>query len=139
VRLWHLLVGLTGLDLFNLGLTAVLMGGFLLLYHSGRLHGVLIRLSPVGRTALTTYVCQTLIGTFIYYGHGLNLSGEIGAASALLLAFVIFAGQVVVSTFWLRHFQYGPLEWFWRAATFGTAQPFRRSAGVAVAPSAASL
>jgi uncharacterized protein len=139
IRLWHLLVGLTGLDLVNLGLTAALAGGFLLLYHSQRLHGPMSAFAPVGRMALTTYVCQTLIGTFIYYGHGLNLSGEIGAATALLLAFVIFAAQMLVSARWLRHFQYGPLEWVWRSATFGIRQPFRRRPAMAVAPASATL
>ena len=139
IRTWHLLVGLTGMDLINLGLSAVLMGGFLLLYHSRRLHALLARLSPVGQTALTTYVCQTLIGTFIYFGHGLNLSGEIGAATAVVLALVLFAFQLAVATYWLKHFRYGPLEWFWRCATFGRLQPFRRELEPLVGPSPARL
>jgi uncharacterized protein len=139
IRTWHLLVGLTGLDLVNLGLSAVLMGSFLLLYHSPRLHGALARLSPVGQTALTTYVCQTLVGTFVYYGHGFNLSGEIGAATALGLALAIFALQVLAATWWLTRFRYGPLEWFWRCATFGRLQPMRLDVRPAIAPSPASL
>jgi uncharacterized protein len=125
IKTWHMAVGLTLYDFVNLGLSAVFMGGFLLLYHSKRLHDTLSRLAPVGRTALTTYVCQTLIGTFIYYGHGLNRSGEIGAATALLLAFALFAVQILAASLWLRYFRYGPLEWFWRCATFGKWQPFR--------------
>ena len=125
VRTWHLLVGLTGMDLFNLGLSATQMGGFLLLYHSRGLHAPLARLTPVGQTALTTYLCQTLIGTVIYFGYGLNLSGEIGAATALMLALVLFAVQLVAATYWVEHFRYGPVEWFWRCATFGRLQPFR--------------
>lgn len=139
VRTWHLLVGLTGMDFVNLGLSALLTGGFLLLYHSRRAHGALARLAPVGRTALTTYVSQTLIGTFIFYGHGLNLSGEIGAATNLLLALALFGVQVLVATWWLRHFHYGPLEWFWRCATFGRLQPFRLRVRPALTPSPANL
>jgi uncharacterized protein len=126
IKPWHLLVGLTLLDFVNLGLSAFLMGGFLLLYQSRPLHAALRRLAPVGQTALTAYVCQTLIGTFILYGYGLNLIGEIGAATAMLLALVVFSVQVLAATLWLRHFQYGPLEWLWRSATFGRRAPFRR-------------
>ena len=76
-----------------------------------------------------------MIGTFIYYGHGMNLGGEIGAATALLLAFVIFGVQVVAANVWLQHFRYGPLEWFWRCATFGKWQPIRAAMPPAMAAS----
>ena len=138
LRTWHLLVGLTGMDLVNLGLSAMLFGGFLLLYHSRRAHDALARLAPVGQTALTTYVCQTLIGTFIFYGHGLNLSGEIGAATNVGLALAAFGLQLLVATWWLGHFHYGPLEWFWRCATFGRLQPFKLDVRRTMSPSPAS-
>jgi uncharacterized protein len=126
IKQWHLLVGLTLLDVVNVGLSAFLMGSFVLLYRSTWFHGALRRLAPVGQTALTTYVCQTLIGTFILYGYGLNLIGEIGAATAMLLAVVVFLIQAFAATMWLRHFQYGPLEWVWRSATFARLAPFRK-------------
>ena len=30
-----------------------------------------------------------------------------------------FALQIVISRLWLSQFQYGPLEWLWRALTYG--------------------
>lgn len=134
---WQKVVAGTGYDWFNLGMAALLMGAFLLMYHSRRLHGVLSRLSPVGQTALTTYVGQSVLGTFLLYGHGLNWSGEIGAATALALAFAIFAVQLTLATVWLRYFRFGPLEWVWRSATFGRLQPFRLKAPAPL-PAAAS-
>jgi uncharacterized protein len=125
IRTWQKFVGGTAYDWFNLGVAALLMGGFLLLYHTRTVGGTLSRLAPAGQTALTTYVGQSLIGTFILYGHGLNWSGEIGAATAVMLAFLIFAAQLTVATTWLRYFRFGPLEWIWRSATFGRLQPVR--------------
>lgn len=35
--------------------------------------------------------------------------------------------QGVVATLWFKRFHYGPLEWVWRAATYGTVTvPFAR-------------
>jgi uncharacterized protein len=37
--------------------------------------------------------------------------------------------QLAVSPIWLRHFQYGPLEWLWRSMTYLQRAPFRRAEG----------
>jgi uncharacterized protein len=121
----HIVVGLTLYDAFNLAVMGVLLSGFLLLYLRPRPRRVLQHLAPVGRMALTSYVCQSLLGTFLYYGHGLNLLGEIGAATALALALVMFGAQALIARAWLRHYRYGPLEWLWRSLTFGRLQPFQ--------------
>jgi uncharacterized protein len=126
IKPWHMVIGLTLFDFVNLGISMLLVGGFLLLYRSQRLHGALGRLAPVGQMALTTYVCQTMIGTFMLYGYGLNWIGEIGASRAMVLAMVVFGVQIAAATLWLRHFRYGPLEWVWRCATFARREPFRR-------------
>ena len=122
---WQITASLGLYDIFNLSLTAVLTAGFLLIYLRPRMQHALRRLAPVGQMALTTYVCQTLIGTFFYYGWGVNRLGEVGAATAFLLAMAIFAGQVAIANVWVRYFRFGPLEWLWRSLTFGQRQPFR--------------
>jgi uncharacterized protein len=81
------------------------------------------RLGPmaaVGRMTLTNYLMQTLIATTIFYGWGFGLWTKVGPAAGLLLTLVIFIIiQVPLSVWWLRHFQYGPIEWLWRLATYG--------------------
>jgi uncharacterized protein len=119
------MVFLTGYDVFNLGIAATLASGFLLLYHRRGLHRLLHHLVPVGRTALTVYVSQTVIGTWLLYGHGLGLLGRIGAATALLLALTVFAVQVVIARAWVTRFRYGPLEWVWRSMTMLEVAPIR--------------
>jgi uncharacterized protein len=116
---------LTLLDLFNLGLAGALAAGFLLLHLRQRPGRWLGRLAPVGQTALTVYVCQSVIGTWLLYGHGLGLVGRIGAATAMGLAIVLFAVQMVIAPVWLQYFRYGPLEWLWRSITNLQAAPVR--------------
>jgi uncharacterized protein len=116
--LWLVVAGFTCYDVFNLGVMGAMLCGFLRLYWRAGLHRALCWFAPVGRTALSNYVAQSLVGAFIYYGYGLGLLGEVGAAAGLGLAAVIFAGQIAASAVWLRYFRYGPLEWLWRSATY---------------------
>jgi uncharacterized protein len=76
-------------------------------------------LASVGRMALTNYLSQSLICTTLFYGYGLGLYGQIGLAQGLGLACIIYTAQVVWSTWWMRRFSYGPVEWVWRALTYG--------------------
>lgn len=81
------------------------------------------RFAPIaaaGRMPLTNYLMQTLICTTLMYGWGFRLWGMVGPAAQLLLAFAIFfVIQVPLSVLWLRRFEYGPLEYLWRVATYG--------------------
>lgn len=77
--------------------------------------------APVGKTALTNYLFQTVISITIYYGVGFGLSGNIGSSVGTLIALCIFAFQVMMSTMWLKKYQYGPVEWLWRKMTYGEA------------------
>jgi len=92
--------------------------GFALLW-SGGLRAMLAWLAPAGRMALTTYITQTLIGMGLFYGIGLGLYGHVGLVDGTILAIVIFAAQCVIASVWLRWFQFGPIEWVWRRATYG--------------------
>ncbi|MEQ1492137.1 MAG: DUF418 domain-containing protein, partial [Terricaulis sp.] len=84
-------------------------------------------LAPAGRMALTTYVSQTLIGIALFYGVGLGLREQIGLVEGTLLAIGIFAAQCLIANLWLRWFHFGPIEWMWRRATYGTPIAFRRN------------
>jgi uncharacterized protein len=83
------------------------------------------RLAPiaiVGRMPLTNYLLQTLLGTFIFYAWGLGYWGRIGPALELVLAVAIyFVIQVPLSRWWMSRFALGPMEYVWRALTYGRA------------------
>ena len=83
--------------------------------------------APVGRMALTNYLAHGLIYWFILYGMGpgLGLAGRIGPFYVLLICIAFFAFQVAYSHWWLARFRFGPMEWLWRALTYGERPPFR--------------
>ncbi|MCF2165862.1 DUF418 domain-containing protein [Halobacterium salinarum] len=88
--------------------------------------GVVTRgLAAVGRTAFSNYILQTVVATAIFYGHGLGLFGRVSRVAALGIVAAVWVGQIALSVLWVRYFQYGPLEWLWRALTYRTRPPMR--------------
>jgi len=83
------------------------------------------RMAAVGRMAFSNYILQTVICTTIFYGYGFGYFGSVPRTGQILIVFTIYAAQLVIAPFWLRHFQFGPLEWLWRSVTYGKRQPFR--------------
>lgn len=81
--------------------------------------------AAVGRMAFTNYILHSVIFSVIFLGYGFAFFGRMGAASALLLVALVYFFQAIFSTFWLRRFQFGPLEWLWRTITYGRRQPMR--------------
>lgn len=112
------MAGLTLLDLGNLAMTGIILCGFVLLYRMPGSQKALNRFAPFGRMALTNYVMQSVIGTFLFYGWGLGLLGHMRNSHAFLLALVIICLQMLLSRWWLKRFRYGPLEWAWRSLTY---------------------
>jgi uncharacterized protein len=101
-------------------------GVILLLARGDRTKGLVAWAAPLGRTAFTNYVLQSLVFGWIFYGYGLGLFGRYPPAPTFVLGVAVYAIQAVVSALWLRHFQFGPLEWLWRALMYGRRPPLRR-------------
>lgn len=82
----------------------------------------------VGRMALTNYLAQGLVYAFVLtgVGPGLALDGKVGAFTVLLICIAFFVFQMAYSHWWLARFRFGPMEWLWRALTYGERPPFRR-------------
>jgi len=81
------------------------------------------RLAAVGRMAFSNYIMQTLICSVIFYGNGFGLFGSVSRVEQILIVVGIWAIQLVISPWWLRHFKYGPLEWLWRSLTYWRRMP----------------
>lgn len=106
---------------------AVAYGTSLVLWARGTLgRRVLGVLEHPGRMALTTYLMQSVILSFVFWSWGLGLAGQVSALEGLGIAAVIFLAQVLLARAWLRRFRYGPLEWVWRCVTYARRQPLRR-------------
>lgn len=76
-------------------------------------------LAKVGRMAFTNYILTTLIGTFLFYGHGLGLFGQVERWHQMLIVVAIWTVLLLFSWLWLKKYRYGPLEWLWRYLTYG--------------------
>ncbi len=80
--------------------------------------------ASVGRMAFSNYILQTILCTFIFYGHGLGLFGQVERSQQILLVVVIWIILMVISPIWLKRFRFGPLEWLWRSLFYMRWQPF---------------
>jgi uncharacterized protein len=121
---------------------AVWMGAFVLLYQWTRARKVLSLLAPCGRMSLTCYVTQGLIGVPLFYGYGLGLYRHLGPLHSMLLGGALFVVQCACANLWLKHFNFGPLEWVWRCCTFldfSTPMRKREPMEAAAAPAPALL
>ncbi len=101
--------------------------GLFMWWYNGSGKGFLSKwLAPVGRMALTNYLMQSIIATFIFYGHGLGLFGTVGRANQWWIILGIWIFQIFFSRWWMQHFRFGPFEWLWRSLTYWRLQPFRK-------------
>lgn len=100
-----------------------------LIFHGKTFAWLVEPLAPVGQMALTNYVSQSIAIILILtsVGPGLGLAGKAGISTFLPLVVAFFAAQVVFSHFWMKAFAFGPLEWLWRALTYGTLPKMSRT------------
>ena len=86
-------------------------------------------LAPAGRMALTNYLMQSLVCTWIFYGYGLGYFEQLPRAWQPVFALALFGLQALASHLWLSRFRFGPMEWLWRSATYLKPQPLRLRKG----------
>lgn len=114
-------------DIFGGPLLAIAFAlGIALLVESTKGMSKLKIFAPVGKLAISNYLLQSIVSTFIFYSYGLGLYGEISAFTGSLLVIGIFIIQVVISHYWVKRFAYGPVEWMWRSFTYMKIQKWRK-------------
>lgn len=124
----------------HLAQMSVWAAGFVLLYHATPCRRALHLLAPYGRTSLTNYVTQSLVGMTLFYHFGFGLFRHLGEFSSVLFGVAFLVLQCAVSRLWLEHFHYGPLEWLWRCLTFLSFRaPFRKAPRAVAEPAAAAV
>ncbi|WP_439530746.1 DUF418 domain-containing protein [Pannonibacter sp.] len=70
-----------------------------------------------GKSSLTTYVLQGLIGGVLVSGYGLGLGAQMGSAGYLVTALVVCLVTMLFARIWQIWFRRGPLEEVLRALT----------------------
>ncbi len=83
--------------------------------------------APLGRMAFTNYLAQSLIFGWAFYGYGFGFFGQLGASTALAFGAAVYGAQVIFSRWWLKRYNFGPVEWLWRTLMYGHLQPMKFS------------
>jgi len=102
------------------------IGIIMLWIRKGSFRNLQEKLRSIGKTALTAYLIQTVIATFIFYGIGLGLFGHVNRAYQLVIMFFIWFVLLELCPMWLSKYQYGPVEWIWRMLTHMKLVPLLR-------------
>ena len=90
----------------------------LLLLGSGMRHIIARMFAPYGRMALTNYLGQSVICSFIFYGYGFGLWGQLDRVGLMGIVLAVWVAQIMFSHAWLGVFRFGPAEWVWRALSY---------------------
>lgn len=102
----------------SLAYTLVSIFAFVFLYQFEPVKNVFKPLAPCGRMSLTLYVFQSIFLVPFFYGFGLGAYSFIGQANSFLAGVGLWFVQIIFCHLWFRRYQYGPLEWLWRSATY---------------------
>ncbi|RLA28460.1 MAG: DUF418 domain-containing protein [Gammaproteobacteria bacterium] len=98
----------------------------MLIVKTGALKRLMQRFAAVGRMAFTNYLLHSIILTTVFYGYGFGLYGQIPRLWQMAFVVIVIGLQMIVSPLWLKHYRFGPAEWFWRSLTYWKWQPTRR-------------
>ncbi|TXS03845.1 DUF418 domain-containing protein [Bacillus sp. SH7-1] len=114
------------------GLTPVTMtffygGTIILLFHYKKATRLLTYMANMGKMSVSNYLAQSIITTTIFYAYGFGLFGKIGYFFGILLTIVIYTIQLFASTYWLRKYRMGPVEYVWRLGTYLEKPQFKRN------------
>ncbi|WP_445386485.1 DUF418 domain-containing protein [Robiginitalea sp. IMCC44478] len=131
-----IMVGEIELDLPLLWVPFVLAGGmvlhslfyislFIRSYQHPKIKKVLRFFKPVGRTALSNYILQSVFYVTLFYHCTpfLQLFGKVTRGQTFLIALLLFVFQTGLSYLWLKRHSQGPLEYIWKKISYGLAKP----------------
>lgn len=113
-------------DLNSASLVCFYVSGLSLLMYRSRWQKILYPLAAVGKLALTCYLMQTILGLLLFYHVGLGLVAKTAPWLNWTIAVAFFSLQVILGRWWLSRFNYGPVEWLWRSATFFRLYPMKK-------------
>ncbi len=103
---------------FNILHATLNASGVCWLYGSGKLKTLFESFQMIGRMTLTNYVMQNLIGLILFSGAGFGLLHKLSYSTYAAIAVAVYVSQVYLSKWWLRRFNFGPIEWLWRKLSY---------------------
>jgi uncharacterized protein len=103
----------------SVGIALGYLGLVMLCSKTGRFQGVKALFAAVGRMAFTNYILMTLMAVFLFNGGGLALYGKVERLVQVAIVLGIWLLLLLISSFWLKRYRFGPLEALWRSLTYG--------------------
>ncbi|MGF6353986.1 uncharacterized protein ABIE27_001896 [Paenibacillus sp. 4624] len=91
----------------------------MLLLYVPALRKALMVFTKVGRMSLTCYLLHSIIGTVLLLPYGFDLASSIKPIDTLMLSIAVYVVLVIIASLWLKRFNIGPMESFWRKLTYG--------------------
>jgi uncharacterized protein len=101
--------------------------GISLLYSNGKLKTIFSYFSAGGKMTLTNYITQNILAALIFSGIGLGIADTMPYWFYFSLAVFVFILQLFISKWWLSRYNYGPIEWLWRSASYRQWFPFKKT------------
>ena len=102
----------------NFAFSVFLFTGFFIVFHSYKSFGLINKIKNVGRMSLTNYLLQSLIFIPLFYGFGFGLYNKIGFTGSFFIGVLFYSFQILISNWWMKKYNYGPVEYLWRGLTF---------------------
>jgi uncharacterized protein len=75
-------------------------------------------LAAVGRMALTNYLLQSILCTAFFDGWGFGRFATFERHQLVSIVVIIWGIELLGSVVLLSVFEFGPIEWVWRALTY---------------------
>jgi uncharacterized protein len=72
----------------------------------------------MGKMTLTLYLLVSACMIALLYGIGGGYLGEVTITQLFLLASLTLMTFILIASFWLQRFYFGPLEWLWKMGTY---------------------
>lgn len=128
-----LMIGQLELDLPQLWVPFAIIAGMLFqslayitlfveLYKVDFIRKIFLGFKFVGKTALTNYLFQSVFYLIVIY-HCTNLFqlyGKLSQPESYLLASLFFIVQAIISYYWLKKWNQGPIEYLWRNMSYSS-------------------
>jgi len=113
-------------QLANPLMTLAYLAAVVLVVRLSRGTGV-VWLAAGGRIAATNYIVQSVVSSVLYTGYGFALADQVPTRWVVVIALGTFTLQLLASSWWLRRYRYGPVEWVLRGITYWTIPSWRHS------------
>lgn len=111
----------------RLGLTLGNIGFLNLLFQLPLTSWLVKLMKPLGRMAFTNYLMQSIICTLLFSGFAFGLFNKLQRYELYYVVVCVWIFQTIFSHIWMRFYNIGLFEWFWRSAGIGKWQKFERN------------